>query len=61
MKTRMYDSRIGRFLSKDRSIGGAGSALDFNPYIYSKNNPIDRIDPDGKLSWSAVTQFASRV
>ncbi len=50
----MYDSRIGRFLSKDRSIGGAGSALDFNPYIYTNNNPISRIDPSGKSWWSVV-------
>ena len=61
MKTRMYDSEIGRFLSKDQVSGGGGSALDFNPYIYCDNNPIDNIDSSGKSFWSAVTQFASKV
>lgn len=47
MKTRMYNSTIGRFLSKDANIGG--SSLSQNPYIYCYNNPVRYIDPSGKI------------
>lgn len=47
MKARMYDSQIGRFLSKDPITIG-GSALGYNPYIYCYNNPVSNIDPSGK-------------
>jgi RHS repeat-associated protein len=50
MKTRMYDPELGRFMSKDQVSGGGGSALDFNPYLYCNNNPISRIDPNGKIA-----------
>lgn len=49
MKTRMYDSGIGRFLSKDQVTVG-GSALGYNPYIYCYNNPVGYIDLNGKMA-----------
>lgn len=60
MKTRMYDSNLGRFLSKDPLISG-NTALSYNPYIYCGNNPVDNIDPSGKGFWSAVSQYASKA
>lgn len=51
MKARMYNSVLGRFLSKDPAMTG-GSALSSNPYIYCYNNPVNGIDPSGKMVWS---------
>jgi RHS repeat-associated protein len=65
MKTRMYDPEFGRFMSKDQVSGGGGSALDFNPYLYCNNNPISRIDSDGKAwyntAWNWVKKTATTV
>lgn len=43
-RARYYDPKIGRFISKD-PIGFAGG--DANLYAYTKNNPINWIDPWG--------------
>lgn len=48
-------------MSKDQSMVGDGTALDFNPYLYCNNSPIDRIDPDGKAWWNKVVEYASNV
>jgi RHS repeat-associated protein len=45
---RIYDSRIGRWLSIDRK---ASALPDYNPYHFVRNNPILRIDPDGNTDY----------
>jgi RHS repeat-associated protein len=52
MKARMYDAEIGRFYSQD-PLESDENALSSNPYIYCDNNPINRLDPDGKF-WHIV-------
>jgi len=52
MRARMYNPAIGRFISKDPMQVGS-DALDYNPYIYCGNNPVNRIDPSGKLLFLA--------
>jgi RHS repeat-associated protein len=42
---RYYDSRIARWMSVDPL---AGKYLDIAPYVYTHDNPINRLDPDGK-------------
>ncbi|MCX6811343.1 MAG: hypothetical protein NT039_01460, partial [Candidatus Berkelbacteria bacterium] len=49
LKTRMYDPELGRFLSKDSDIGEGSGTL--NPYIYCDNNPVMKIDQNGKFAW----------
>jgi RHS repeat-associated protein len=51
MRTRFYDSKIGRFTAID-SIGLQGKDLNF--YRYVQNNPVNNIDPEGKTSISSV-------
>ena len=42
---RYYDPSIGRWLSVDPA------GQHFSPYLYGSNNPINRIDLDGRIDW----------
>lgn len=43
---RLYDPRVGRFLSKDPQIG---KYPQYTPYSFAANNPIMLIDKDGEV------------
>ncbi len=60
MKVRMYDPETGRFFSKDPVVASE-FALDQNPYLYTANNPITRIDPSGKGFFSWVKNNAAAI
>jgi RHS repeat-associated protein len=47
MKGRMYDARIGRFLSADPAVQAPWDARSFNRYSYAWNNPLVMTDPTG--------------
>ena len=54
MQARYYDPVIGRFLSHD-PVGflvSGGKPGYFNRYVYTFNNPINNIDPDGRSVWT---------
>ena len=44
LRARYYNPNDGRFLTKDPS------KLEANPYLYTKANPVNRIDPTGLFS-----------
>src|SRR5207245_4339363 len=44
---RYYSSRLGRFLSTDPLGGAIGSLQSHNAYAYTRNNPLNAIDPSG--------------
>lgn len=50
MHARYYSSATGRFLSVDPTWASAdlGKPQSWNRYSYVQNNPINRIDPDGR-------------
>jgi len=49
LRARYYDSRVGRFISRDPIGYMAGTNL----YVYVDSNPVNRRDPSGKwcVSW----------
>ena len=46
---RIYDPLIGRFLCPDPLFMMEGGPLEFNPYIYARNNPLTYVDQDGEF------------
>lgn len=47
MGGRLYDPRIGRFLSPDRYVQMPDNSQNFNRYSYCLNNPLKYTDPSG--------------
>ena len=56
MKGRMYDPKVGRFLTTDPVVSDPFSGQGWNPYSYVFNNPLTFVDPSG---FSAVPVEAS--
>ena len=50
---RYYDAHLGRFVSTDSTAGSNFDPQSWNRYAYSRNNPLNRIDPNGK-AWIQV-------
>ena len=50
MNTRLYNPYLGRFLSPDPLLNQEGGPLDYNPYVYARNNPYKYIDRDGEFA-----------
>lgn len=48
---RLYSPYLGRFVSPDPLLTEEGSPLDFNPYVYARNNPYRYIDRNGEFWW----------
>ncbi|MDE0451524.1 MAG: Ig-like domain-containing protein [Gammaproteobacteria bacterium] len=55
MNGRMYDPRLGRFLSPDPIVGDPTSSRSWNLYSYVRNNPFSYVDPTGELEILIVT------
>ena len=49
MNARLYDPAIGQFLSPDRYIADPANSLDFNRFMYARNNPLIYTDPNGEF------------
>ena len=47
MNGRMYDPKLGRFLSPDILVQDAGNTQNYNRYSYCVNNPLAYTDPSG--------------
>ena len=44
---RQYNQTVGRFLRVDLKTGNIASPQSLNRYIYTKNDPVNKIDPTG--------------
>jgi RHS repeat-associated protein len=47
MKGRMYDPKLGRFLTPDPLVSAPYHGQSWNPYSYVVNNPLAFVDPSG--------------
>jgi RHS repeat-associated protein len=47
MNGRVYDYKLGRFLSVDPIISNPANSQSVNPYSYIGNNPLSGVDPTG--------------
>jgi uncharacterized protein RhaS with RHS repeats len=47
MKGRLYDPRMGRFITPDPFVTDPFSAQGLNRYAYVQNNPLSYVDPTG--------------
>jgi RHS repeat-associated protein len=48
MHARLYNANLGRFLSVDSVTGSANNPRSWNRYSYTFNNPLTRVDLDGR-------------
>ena len=51
---RLYNPYLGRFISPDPLLNSEGGPLDYNPYVYARNNPYKYIDRNGEFPWLIV-------
>lgn len=54
MNGRMYDAKLGRFLSPDNFIQEPYSTQSFNRFGYVWNNPLNFSDPSGEFIFTAL-------
>ncbi len=61
---RIYDPKLGRFLSADPIIQAPGNLQNYNRYSYVLNNPLNRIDPSGYMSqeiYDAIVEYKRKA
>jgi RHS repeat-associated protein len=61
LRARYYNQATGRFWARDPVDGTKCCGLSWNPYIYTKDNAVNAIDPTGKdslLEFALVYSFA---
>ena len=51
MNARLYDPAIGQFLSPDPYVANPANSLDYNRFMYARNNPLIYSDPSGEKWW----------
>jgi RHS repeat-associated protein len=59
MRGRIYDPRLGRFLSPDPIVQAPLASQSFNRYSYVFNNPLRYTDPSGYMAAAVVTYYDS--
>jgi RHS repeat-associated protein len=59
MHARDYSPTLGRFLNADPVLGDSRTAQTWNRYSYVRNDPTDRMDPDGRAA--ALMVFSSNA
>ncbi len=55
MRARHYSPELGRFLQPDPA------RAEDNPYAYTGNSPVTKVDPSGEIAWFAVAFVAFRI
>jgi RHS repeat-associated protein len=58
---RFYSPALGRFLSADTVVPGAGNPQNLNHFAYAQNNPIRYNDPSGHCPWCIASAAIGAV
>jgi RHS repeat-associated protein len=53
-RARYYSPEVGRFITLGPWVDNIMDPLSLNRYIYTRNNPVNYIDPSGLFSWCAL-------
>jgi len=53
MGARYYNPAIGHFMTPDNVLPSPTDSLSYDRYAYTRNNPINLIDPTGNFAWAA--------
>ena len=64
LRSRYYDPNTCRFISSDSILGQTGGLLQHNLFCYCGNEPIKRIDKDGRESksvWKKIGVFIQKL
>ncbi len=61
LNSRYYYPEIGRFINADGYVQTGQGILDKNMFAYCMNNPVNRVDIDGHMSYNAVQQWAASM
>ena len=48
-RARYYDPSLGQFISPDTIVPDPSSVLSYNRYLYTRGNPLNRVDPTGNI------------
>jgi RHS repeat-associated protein len=59
MNGRVYDPRIGRFISADPFVQAPTNSQSYNRYSYVFNSPVSFTDPSGYFSWRSIFSWES--
>ena len=60
LRARYYDPSIGRFISIDAVEGDIAEPLDWNQYVYCRNNPVAYVDLTGMTPWQQASEIIKR-
>jgi len=61
LRARMYDPQIMRFTSIDPVRGKLYQPLTLHEYLYCSNDPLNRIDPGGRLFLRIIDRLITRA
>lgn len=61
MNGRVYDPKLGRFLSPDSHVQFEGDLQSYNRYTYVNNNPLRYTDPSGYFVEELVAVIAANI
>jgi RHS repeat-associated protein len=59
LRARDYDPAVGRFTARDEFEGIRAIPLSRNQYIYAHADPVNNIDPSGKIIGGFVSAFSN--
>lgn len=60
LRARYYNQGTGRFLTMDPELGKIFDPGTLHKYVYTKNNPVNRVDPSGRADIIEVAFLYSR-